>query len=789
MENKQTNMPNLAVDPETGNITWEPTIISTAFTDQLYRGKIFTAEELTTYLLAQALQGNNTAAALHIFLKERLGNAIFNAFKNQFDMVAGYTKFFNSTAWTYNADNALWEFSITNEEHKIITEGDFDVTDKAALIDTEMFIDTEQGFKEVFQCRITNEGEVIAYTDDPNLKGYIVVRHAGRAYNYSTLDSIPVSMISDIAKVAKTNQISDLNGYKEFWSTINTLDDALDKSVTFPNSTDIAGAWPLELINKLEANSFVALRATYAYMDASGNDLREYPALIKTLANLVNQYVEQVSEYDTRFEAIWGTLDPIKNQAKEAFRLTTTHAATLIALGKADVTLNERLIPLEEACGGLENTFKDINDGIAKHEQRIGVLEETTARLDSTVAQHTTAIKTLEEVTIPSINAEIEKNTSAITTLNDITIPNLSETVNKNVTAIAKLDALKLSDVKTDLTNLQSAYAETADAFTTLQEQVAPLITYTNDNDGKDLLGTITYLLRAVAVWTPGSGEEITDLESVTAAIVELRGITDTFSKKIDNNAEAIKTLQETVPGINEAVVGLQVANTRITGRLDTLEGILGTDTDAGTLQAEVADLKTKYDTLWSNTLTPLQGDVADLNTFKETVTSAHAQYNTKLATLTGKDDELEKAIGDLDTKYTNITRDHGTRITSLETATLDLATIRSNASTAYALADTANSNASSALSKSEKALGKAKEAEDNATEALGKAKEALGVANDNSTTITKITNGTQTVGRATQATQATQIIIGSTAYTIQVKDTTPTSFTNNVITFVKEST
>lgn len=662
---------------DSGAVTWAP-LINEIPTELFYRGKTLTHEEFVNIILTQATQSNYTATALQTFFTN-LKTIIKNNFTNQFKLVASYTKHFDESTWS-PWENDLYSFTIPVSEHKVVAPGE---PEAPSHIDTEMFIVDAQGAKEVFQVAISEDGTVRCYTDNPESVGYVIVRNAGRAYNYAAID-IPATDIVGLKEAVLSYTKDPLDALE------NSFETEINKIVSTSTTP-----WPTN-VSLQPGSKNVTAYSQFAWKDAEGKAIHSTYAKLEDHTALENAFNMIVTE-----------------EAVDASEQTCT--GVVYAYTDINGSVIHKTYAKEADMQGLKDSYDIINGKYNKVVKLANDLDEQVQDLDQQVKDFDESFTELTK-TVNNNKAELDKKIEA-----------LQKTAEEHSGYI--------SDLQTDVGDINDAIGTTTyngdsltAAIAALQTDVDNIETSIGATDyiGDSLTAAIATLQTEVAAFDEAAekkhNELLEKIQANTEAIAKESGAYDDEIAALNTAVTNITNI--TIPGIEEDIktINGKIGNanigddTTLTAAINALQSQIGGTALQGSILQNIDALRTAV----GDSSKGLVKDVSDLqSTVNNTSTGLVSQVNG----LQGKVTALENLLNGTDTEGgVDVGDNIVTQITTLQetVSIIDGTTIPAVKKDVKALQD---QYAAIAL--------KAKNAEEYAGQALAKAGEAVTAAND----------------------------------------------------------
>lgn len=212
--------PKMSVD-STGKIIWSPVYMDYN-TAAYYRGKVLTSTEFNELFIQDVCQSNYITDSLKVMFEDYLGLSITRYFKSIYNLVPSYIKVIEPDTWGTVQDDGYYYITIPVEEHGFELT-DTDVENTQVNIAVEMYLlDASNNFHEVSQYTLDVNNNIVVYSDDNTLTGFVVIRPNDKSYALAE-PTIDATQVNGLAEVAISGNYNDL---------LNTPDELIATNAT-----------------------------------------------------------------------------------------------------------------------------------------------------------------------------------------------------------------------------------------------------------------------------------------------------------------------------------------------------------------------------------------------------------------------------------------------------------------------------------------------------------------------------------------------------------------------------
>ena len=201
--------PEFSID-NAGNVDWLASLVDHN-SDLFYRGKTVTNSEFNELFIKHAAQSNYTADSFKEFLGVHLPTVLKRQVSSAFNLRDSFIKFITVSDWGIQEGDGYYYINISAAEHGYVPVTQGNVLDRVNIEAEFYALDTNNNFYRLDQVEISTDNDVILYTDDSSVVGFLVVKTNDKAVAYSGT-KIDASMTTGFATVATTGLYSDLIG-------------------------------------------------------------------------------------------------------------------------------------------------------------------------------------------------------------------------------------------------------------------------------------------------------------------------------------------------------------------------------------------------------------------------------------------------------------------------------------------------------------------------------------------------------------------------------------------------
>lgn len=232
--------PEFSIDAA-GNVNWLASLVDHN-SDLFYRGKTVTNSEFNELFIKHATQSNYTADSFKEFLGTHLPTILKRQVSSAFNLRDSFIKFITAADWGIKEGDGYYYINIPAAEHGYVPVTQGNILDRVNIEAEFYALDTNNNFYRLDQVEISTDNDVILYTDDATIIGFLVVKTNDKAVAYSGT-KIDASMTTGFATVATTGLYTDLIGLDAQGGPNTRLTDLENLTESFINGdTSVAKA-------------------------------------------------------------------------------------------------------------------------------------------------------------------------------------------------------------------------------------------------------------------------------------------------------------------------------------------------------------------------------------------------------------------------------------------------------------------------------------------------------------------------------------------------------------------